>query len=870
MPQLIVAAGVSAGVSTAFASAAAIAAAGGAMAFFTQTFATTLILGAVSQALAEKPEAPSLQGQTVSTRNPVAPHNVIYGRTRVGGNVVYMAVSDKTVSKTREVWSGGEDGEYVTTSYDASVANAYLHIVIAIAGHEIDAVEQVFANEEALTFDGSGFTASDSTYGNKIRYQVSYGDHTTQPFPDLVTETSDLGDAAWTNSHLVRGSALAYIRLEYDVDKFPNGVPNFSFKVRGKKVYDPRTSSTAWSANSALCLNDYLTSTRYGLGCVYADEIDSSALVAAANVCDEDVALDAGGTENRYECHGVFSTGNTPSDIINRLLSSMAGKAVWSQGKWKIIPGVYYTPEITFTEDDLRAGMRVQTLVSRRESFNAVKGKFSSSDDNYVLASFPQVVSSAAVTEDGEEVFKSIELPFTTSASMAQRLAKIELLKARQQITLTLSLKLQGLKAAVGDIVNVTNTRLGWSAKKFEVVGLNMVLGETPGVDLDLREISTDVFDWSTSEEQAYDPAPNTTLPNAFSVGKVTNVAFDLSKYYQNASGAITWDCDDSYASNYKVVIDGSGFEYDSSAYNEISNIELNVTLIGYENIGQKSFAKYRFVLPFLNASHFSKFDIGYLINVTGDPDFYDVDGINAQYGLTIRKMLDEYVDLGVMGFEAVKELNYFAVQQNNLQKLVMTHGNATNITTQAPITEDSPSASVYIDDFVADKSYGAFNIPPGPYRVTVTPINVLGVYGSSGFMYLRVPPPPLPSRVSGLELDLGEDGQANATEWTGKDVKIKWRHASFTTSYEVNDQEGNGAEDGMPDPFLKDYKVAVYNGSGDLLREEFVTTNAYVYSYEKNAEDAAKKGDNVYRTLSFKVWARGVQNQISEQAASL
>jgi hypothetical protein len=33
-----------------------------------------------------------------------------------------------------------------------------------------------------------------------------------------------------------------------------------------------------------------------------------------------------------------------------------------------------------------------------------------------------------------------------------------------------------------------------------------------------LREISTDVFDWATSEEQAYDPAPNTNLPDAFTV----------------------------------------------------------------------------------------------------------------------------------------------------------------------------------------------------------------------------------------------------------------------------------------------------------------------------------------------------------------
>ena len=53
---------------------------------------------------------------------------------------------------------------------------------------------------------------------------------------------------------------------------------------------------------------------------------------------------------------------------------------------------------------------------------------------------------------------------------------------------------------------------------------MNVALGEALGVDLELREISTDVFDWSTAEEQTFDPAPNTNLPNAFSVASPTDL----------------------------------------------------------------------------------------------------------------------------------------------------------------------------------------------------------------------------------------------------------------------------------------------------------------------------------------------------------
>ena len=492
MPQVAVAA-VTAAAGTYFASAATVAAtgsflgfaAGTASAFFAKSFVTSLVLGAVSQALIKKPSAPTLtqRDQTVTVRQPVAPHQIIYGRTRVGGTTVFL---------------------------ESTQSNKFLHIVVALAGHEIDAVEKVYFNDEEVTLDGNGIG-----FGGKARVQYKLGATDQTAFADLVSESGGL----WTNNHRLRGIACAYIRLEYDQDKFPNGVPNFSFLIRGKKVFDPRTSANVWSSNAALCLNDYLTSTSYGLAAVYANEIDSVALIAAANVCDEDINLAGGGTENRYECHGVFDSAQRPEDVINGILSAMAGKAVWSSGKWRIIPGVYYTPTLTFDENDLRGGIRVQSLVSRRENFNCIKGVFSSAPDNYIKADFPSLVSQTFIAQDnGEQVFKNIELPFTTSVSMAQRLAKVELLKARQQITVSMPMKLIGLKANVGDIVQINNTRMGWSAKKFEVVSINMVLEEALGVDLELREISTDVFEWSTSEEQAYDPAPNTNLPDAFTV----------------------------------------------------------------------------------------------------------------------------------------------------------------------------------------------------------------------------------------------------------------------------------------------------------------------------------------------------------------
>lgn len=793
-------------------------------AYFATQFTTSLVLGAISQAMNKGSSDGVNSGSTITGRSALSPHQVIYGRTRVGGNIVYMEGTDN---------------------------NRYLHVVVAIAGHEIDAIEKYYLNDEEVTIDGSGNVTAGS-YANRVRIKSKLGTDNQTAFSELVSES----DSLWTSNHRLRGRAVVYIRLEYDQDKFPSGMPNFSFQVRGKKVYDPRSATTVWSANPALCIADYLTSTRYGLGCVYANEIDETSLIAAANVCDEDVPLVAGGTENKYELHGSILTSGTPEDIINQMLTSMAGKAIWTSGKWRILAGAYYTPTLTFDEDDLRSGFTVQSLVSRRENFNCIKGVFVSAQDKYMSVDFPALISNTFIALDsGEAVYKNITLPFTTSVTMAQRLSKIELLKARQQITLTLPLKLPGLKANVGDIVYVNNTRLGWSSKAFEVVAMSMSLDEAPGVDLDLREISTDVFNWSTSEEQTYDPAPNTSLPNPFAVGAVTNIKANLDSYFDNNYGLVEWQSTDAMIDTYKVIIDGDIGNDLIPVNTNMSSRFITIYNIRTFNSNNKSFKEYS-IQVVLTQEEYDLIKIGHYILIG-----------SSSLGSLLITSIGEIDLISGTSISAIQELNYNAVATDSI---TTAFANNSVLAIHYNYTRDYPSKMVYQEFFTKEKKLGAIQFIPGYYKVSVTPRNMLGVYGRTITVMFPVPEPPLPGRVSGLEIDLGTDGESNSKQWTGRDVKIKWRPASVTLSYDVNDFEAYGMDSGGLDNYLKDYKVAVYNASGELLREEFVTTESYIYSYEKNAEDAAKYGDTAYRELEFKVWARGKQNQLSEQAAIL
>ena len=463
-------------------------------------FITTLAVSGLSMVLQKRPKLNpqgSMAARSQMVKQPLISRKIVYGRQKVSGGIVYM----KTTGKSE-----------------------FLNIIVAIASNELNSIEKIFFNDDELTLDGSGNVTAPSQYVGKAQVLTGLGADDQQSHATIVLHTLGLNSSSGLNfDDRFQGIAYIYARLTYDADAFPNGIPNISAIVQGKKVLDTRTSATAFSSNPVLILRDYLTDTKYGLGSA-ATEIDTTSFNAAANVCDEDVALAAGGTENRYEAHGVIDTENQPKQIIEEILSSMAGSLYYSGGKWYVKAGAYSAPSETITEDDLMGAITINTKPSRRDSFNAVKGVFLPAEaGNFQPTDYAPITSSTFETEDnGEQVFTNLDLPFTQSSSMAQRIAKINLFKARQQVTMTLPCKLTAFKHNVGDTIMVTLDRFGFSSKVFEITNWQFASSvsddgsATLGVDLTVRELASSVYDWS-AEETAF-LADNTDLRSPFDI----------------------------------------------------------------------------------------------------------------------------------------------------------------------------------------------------------------------------------------------------------------------------------------------------------------------------------------------------------------
>ncbi|MCG7984742.1 MAG: phage tail protein [Candidatus Thiodiazotropha lotti] len=477
-----------------------------------------------------KPKAPQIsiatdQGLRQTIRGSAEARRIIYGQVKVGGVLVHVST---TGSK-----------------------NEYAHMVVAFAGHEVEEIGDIYLGDTLST---------DARFTGLVTINKHLGSSDQNADSTLVSEVTD-----WTTSHRLRGIAYIYLKLKWDQDVFFTGLPQITAVIKGAKVYDPRSSTTAYSNNWALCIRDYLTSS-YGLEIPDAD-INDTSIIAAANIADEDVNLEVG-TQKRYTADGISDLELKPADILERLLTAGAGALVFAQGKYTLYAGAYTTPTVTLDESDLRGTISLQVATPRQEIFNAVRGIYYDSVE-WLPKDFPPMTNATYEAEDGgDRIYRDIELPYTTNDIRAQRIAKIFLEKSRQDITVNFPAKLSALQLITMDTVNVSIERLGWTNKVFRVVSWS--LSNEGGVDLILQEEASTNYDWAYGDATEYDAAPNTNLPDPYNIPAPTGLTLASGTDYLLAlsEGSIisriyvTWDStdgwDDSYQIQFKKSIDST------------------------------------------------------------------------------------------------------------------------------------------------------------------------------------------------------------------------------------------------------------------------------------------------------------------------
>lgn len=379
--------------------------------------------------------------------------------------------------------------------------------------------------QTAIGFSRSGntITYTGATAGHRVHlmYQAgtTYSRARIRKYLGAPGQTADVGlisalPALWTSNH--RGDGLCYlvIELDYDPSTFPNGIPNVSAVVRGLKCYDPRTSTTAWTDNPALLMRGYYL---HPLGANRSSsEIDDTAVIAAANVCDGSVTYTVGThkrTTARYKASTVAAKDRRPQDVLTDLAHAMGGRWVISGNQLVVKAGAYTSPVASIDETWLHngTGVSIQPRPNRADLTNSISGSFADEEQAWQTVAYPKVAPSAYITADGNELPSRIDYPAVTYSGQAQYLSSCQIRYNRAGLTVRMSCNLRAFPLEVFDVVSVSLSRFGWVNKTFEVVSTSFTVDGL--VDLTLKEIDSSIWALDAAYS-ATDYAAKTQLPS--------------------------------------------------------------------------------------------------------------------------------------------------------------------------------------------------------------------------------------------------------------------------------------------------------------------------------------------------------------------
>ena len=429
----------------------------------------------------------------------------------------------------------------------------FLYIGLVLCEGEIDSVEKIYIDDKevtwtgALTNDTSRSVASSD--GNFYKDSTSLIEVKAHTGTDVQGQCSLLGQLTnWTSDHRLRGIAYLSLKFKWNEDAFA-GLPNIKALVKGRKVYNANLDgsvtggsgnhrqgdSSTWEYNDipVWSLLDYLRNERFGKGLPdSAFDSNWADWQTAADVCSANVVNVSGGSNiPLLNCHAVIDTSRKVIDNVRELTKGCRSFLPYVAGKYKIIAETTGSASITLTEDDIIGGYSLSSE-SKSNKFNRVIVSYINPERNYQVdeVQWPEIDDSGYTSADQHATMKTADggfllesrFDFTTitNSYQATELAEIICRRSRDSKGLQLTVGFDAYDLAIGDIVNITLSSLGYSAKPHRVIGITF--NEDYTIDLSLVIHQDSHYTWASKNGAV--ATPSTNLPNPYSVSAPASV----------------------------------------------------------------------------------------------------------------------------------------------------------------------------------------------------------------------------------------------------------------------------------------------------------------------------------------------------------
>lgn len=310
-------------------------------------------------------------------------------------------------------------------------------------------------------------------FGNKLTIRFYDGRPGQGVDAKLVADTALIG-RNWKSTSVCAGLCYVVVEREYD-ERFNKGAPDFSFVLRGLRLYDPRKDGTVVGGSGAhridnpatweFSKNPAVQRFNYQLGLKgfisgrtligegkSIGQLDLSSYFVSMNVCD---TLRSTGKPT-YQSALFVQGDDDHTEVLKEFDDAMAGYGLNRRGLSGVIPGAPQIPVLNIMATDIPVD-RAQQVSKRKSAFemyNMMSGQFTSPASQWKPESLKPIVVNNDIAIDGRRRQTSNDFLQVSDPDIAQYLLNIRYRQNRKggQATVPVSRRV-GLKVQEGEWV---------------------------------------------------------------------------------------------------------------------------------------------------------------------------------------------------------------------------------------------------------------------------------------------------------------------------------------------------------------------------------------------------------------------------------
>ena len=413
----------------------------------------SLVGSSTSDSMASAVDIASVEGyagaKLQTNKSNIAPVPEIYGEHKMGGNIIFQDTNQSI------------NGNNTTNGY-----NRDYWAVIVLSGHELEAIQNIYAGETTMNSLGSNKWETEYVHIQYHAFSTSARNIQDVNFFCINSSGGLTSGSSMGMSSVVIPANVAFLAVHqvFDGENTKNtALEAITVKMQGKKIRTITNattiaSSTSYSTNPAEILLDLLTT---GLDIADAD-IDIATFYQSKTDCSN-----AG-----FTCDIALIQQANIQSIISDVLATCRGNIFHSESKWKFkIDTKSQSLADTLTSDDVLGNSLTISMAGSATIANKVILKYIDPADEY-LSKESVKEDTTLQTYDGQIVTKILDAKGVDSAAQANKLCEIALNSLRYSedasgnrvkqtpLAISFATSVKNAHLEVGDVIALNHTLL--------------------------------------------------------------------------------------------------------------------------------------------------------------------------------------------------------------------------------------------------------------------------------------------------------------------------------------------------------------------------------------------------------------------------